>query len=281
MEPELQERRFAAWGQTLAGWFKPGEGVPVLALHGWLDNANSFLSLAQHLDNPVLALDFAGHGYSDHRPPDAATHYVDHVRDVLAVADDMQWPEFVLLGHSMGAGVACLFAGTFPERVTRLVLLEGLGPPSTDGDQAPETLRKAISDMHALPDKRKPVYASFEDAVQARTSGFGGLDEDSCRRLCQRGLEQVPGGWTWRADSRLRLTSSLRLTEQQVEGFLRAIRVPTLLVTADGGMGGNGMFDHRQEWVSQMRVEQIPGRHHVHMEDASSVAALVSAFLTE
>jgi pimeloyl-ACP methyl ester carboxylesterase len=281
MANDMQERRFSAWGQTLAGWFRPGEGTPVLALHGWLDNANSFCALARHLPNPLLAMDFAGHGYSDHRPDGAATHYVDHVRDVLAVADDMQWKRFILLGHSMGAGVASLFAGSFPERLEKLVLLEGLGPPTTAGESAAATLRKAIDDMLALPDKKKPVYARFDDAVQARTAGFGGLDPDSCRLLCERGLEQVPGGWTWRTDARLRLTSSLRLTEDQVEGFMRAITVPTLLVTAEQGMGGNGMFDHRTAWLSDLEQVRLPGRHHVHMEQAAAVAAPVARFLAQ
>lgn len=274
-----QERRFAAWGQTLSGWFKPGEGEPILALHGWLDNANSFLELAARLPNPVLAMDFAGHGYSEHRPGEVATHYIDHVRDVLAVADDMQWDSFVLLGHSMGAGVAALFAGTFPDRVSRLVLLEGLGPPSTDSDKTPETLRKAITDMTALADKQKPVYAAFDDAVQARTAGFGGLSEAASAQLCQRGLEQTPGGWTWRTDPRLRLTSSLRLTEAQIEGFLRAISSPVLLVVAEQGMGGLGTFDHRLDWLASVKVERLPGRHHVHMEDADAVANAIVAFL--
>lgn len=279
MDNDIQERRFSAWGQTLAGWFRPGQGTPILALHGWLDNANSFRALAEHLPNPLLAMDFAGHGYSDHRPQGAATHYVDHVRDVLAVADDMQWSQFILMGHSMGAGVASLFAASFPERLEKLVLIEGIGPPTTAGESAAETLRKAIDDMLALPSKKKPVYACFDDAVQARTAGFGGLDEASCRLLCERGLEQVPGGWTWRTDARLRLTSSLRLTEAQVEGFLRAISVPTLLVTADKGMGGNGMFDHRLEWIASLERIQLPGRHHVHMEDAAGVAQPVLRFL--
>ena len=277
MRPE--ERRFAAWGQTLAGWFKPGQGIPVIALHGWLDNANSFQPLAGHLGNPVLALDFAGHGFSDYRPEGAATHYVDHVRDVLAVADDMQWPEFILLGHSMGAGVACLFAGTFPERVSKLVLIEGLGPPTTPGAEAPDTLRKAIADMQALPGKQKPVYGHFDDAVKARMAGFGGLDEAASRLLCERGLEQVPGGWTWRTDARLRLSSSLRLTEEMVEGFLRAIKSPTLLVTGEQGMGGNGMFDHRTGWLAGLTIEQLPGRHHLHMESPQALAASIGAFL--
>ena len=277
MQPE--ERRFAAWGQTLAGWFKPGTGMPILALHGWLDNANSFLPMAEQLANPFLALDFAGHGYSDYRPEGAATHYVDHVRDVLAVADDMQWQQFILLGHSMGAGVACLFAGTFPERLHKLVLIEGLGPPTTPGQEAPATLRKAIADMQALPEKQKPVYGQFDDAVRARMEGFGGLGEEASRLLCERGLEQVPGGWTWRTDARLRLASSLRLTEDMVEGFLRAITTPTLLVLGEQGMGGHGMFDHRRDWLADITVERLAGRHHLHMESPTPMAAVIKSFL--
>ncbi|HAS30592.1 MAG TPA: alpha/beta hydrolase, partial [Alcanivorax sp.] len=102
------ERRFRAYGQELAGLQWPGEGEPVLALHGWLDNAASFQPLAEPLGHPLVALDFAGHGHSEHRPRHQATHYVDHVRDVLAVADQLGWDRFVLVGHSMGAGVACL-----------------------------------------------------------------------------------------------------------------------------------------------------------------------------
>src|SRR5690606_3948749 len=104
-----EERRIEAWGLPLAGRFWPGEGTPILALHGGLDNANSFLPLAAHLGQPLFALDFAGHGKSAARPLNTAIHYIDNVRDVLAAADALGWQRFVLLGHSMGAGVASLF----------------------------------------------------------------------------------------------------------------------------------------------------------------------------
>ena len=273
------ERRFHVYGQDLAALQWDGEGLPILALHGWLDNAASFLPLAGKLPNPMVALDFAGHGHSDHRPADLATHYVDHVRDVLAVADALGWQRFVLMGHSMGAGVACLFAGTFPERVEKLVLIEGLGPPATAGDDAPDTLRKAIEQMLTLPGKRKPVYADPEQAVAARLPALGGLEEASARLLCERGLEPVEGGWTWRADARLRLTSSLRLTEDQVEGFVRAIRAPTLLILGDQGLGGDGRFDHRIAWLADVTVGRLPGRHHLHMDDPAPVATEIGAFL--
>jgi len=288
-ERASKEMRFPAWGQTIAARLWPSEGaddgavadLPVIALHGWLDNANSFAPLAARLKNPILAIDAAGHGYSDHRPEQAATHYIDHVRDVIAVADAQGWDKFILLGHSMGAGVACLLAATFPERVQRLLLIEGLGPPSTAEDKVAESLRKAIDGMAALASKRKPVYPSPDAATEARMGGFGGLDKASAALLCERGLGEVSGGWTWRTDARLRLPSSLRLSEAQIEGFIRAIVAPTLLILGEQGMGGSGLFDHRVAWVNAVTVKRLSGRHHLHMENASAVAEVIASFLRE
>lgn len=276
-----QERRFSGWTESLAALEKPGDEqqLPILALHGWLDNAASFLPLMGELEARFVALDFAGHGYSGHRPQGAATHYIDHVRDVLTVLDQLGWQRCILLGHSMGAGVASLFAGTFPERVAKLVLIEGLGPPSTEPAAAAQTLRQAITDMIALPGKQKPVYAERQQAVLARTRGFGGLSVECAALLSERGLETCPDGVTWRSDARLRLTSSLRLSEAQVEGFLRAIVAPTLLVLGDQGMAGVAQVEPRLEWLRQVSVVSLPGRHHLHMETPAAVAAAIRQFL--
>lgn len=275
-----KEIEFQAYGLTLAGLHWEGEGEPILALHGWLDNAASFEPLAAHLGRPMVALDISGHGHSDHRPNEVATHLVDHVRDVKAVVDQLGWERFTLMGHSMGAGIACLFSAACPERVSRLVLIEGLGPPTTEPGEVASTLRKAIDDMAALASKKKPVYADIADAVKARTRGFGGLGHEASALLVARGLMPVEGGWTWRADSRLRLTSSLRLTEEQVEGFIRAIKAPTCLITGSEGMGGSGMFDHRVEWLEDVEVVRLTGRHHLHMERPQEVADAITHFLS-
>ncbi|MCE7508535.1 alpha/beta fold hydrolase [Alloalcanivorax xenomutans] len=279
-----EERRFSAYGQTLAALYWDGphaeeEREPILALHGWLDNAASFLPLSAHLNRPMVALDFAGHGHSEHRPAELATHYVDHVRDVLAVADQLGWDRFVLMGHSMGAGVACLFAATFPERVSKLVLIEGLGPPATPANEVVSTLRTAIDQMHSLPEKRKPVYAHQDDAVAVRRPALGGLETESARLLCERGLVAVEGGWTWRTDMRLRIASSVRFTEEQVEGFVRAIEAPTLLILGENGLAGEVKFEHRFDWLRDARRVILPGRHHLHMDTPEPVAAEIQGFL--
>lgn len=278
MKPK--EIQFQVYGQTLTALQWEGEGEPILALHGWLDNAASYVPLSERLGRPLVALDFSGHGHSQHRPNEVATHLVDHVRDVKVVADLLGWQRFTLMGHSMGAGIACLFAATFPERVSRLVLIEGLGPPTTESGEVALTLRKAIDDMAALANKKKPVYPDIADAVEARTRGFGGLSHDASALLVERGLMPVDGGWTWRADSRLRLTSSLRLSEAQVEGFIRAIEAPVCLILGEQGMGGNGMFDHRVAWLRSVEVVRLAGRHHLHMEAPEEVAKTISRFLS-
>jgi len=279
LQRTAQEKTFDAWGLTLAARYWPGEGMPIVALHGWLDNANSFVPLAEHLPNPILAMDFAGHGLSAHRPDGVATHFADHVRDVLALLDDAGLEKCILLGHSMGAGIATLFAATFPERVDKLVLVEGIGPMSGEPGEGPNQLRRSIDETQALAGKQKPCYTKFDGAVTARTRGFGGLSEACSALLCERGLVQTEQGWTWRSDARLRVASSLRMTEPQVEAFLRAIQAPTLLVVGEQGMGGNGMFDHRTHWIASLQVVRLPGRHHLHMESPQPVANAIKAFI--
>src|SRR5258705_12818297 len=95
---------------TAKTWGDP-MSAPTFALHGWLDNADSFDRLAPLLPElDLVALDFAGHGFSSHRP--AGVHYTSllDVQDVVAVANDLGWEQFNLIGHSMGAAVAAKLA---------------------------------------------------------------------------------------------------------------------------------------------------------------------------
>ena len=113
--------------ELAAHLFGPPDGKPVIALHGWLDNAMSFSRLAPKLAGlRIVALDFAGHGHSAHRAEGASYLLWDYALDVLMVAEQLGWERFSLLGHSMGAIVSVLLAGALPERIERLALIDGL-----------------------------------------------------------------------------------------------------------------------------------------------------------
>lgn len=265
--------------ELAAHLYGPEDGVPVIALHGWLDNAASFARLAPLLPGlRIVALDFAGHGHSDHRPPGGSYAIWDYAHDVLQVAEQFGWQRFSLLGHSMGAIVSVLLAGAMPERIERLALIDGLIPYTGEADTAPQKLGEALKAQLALAGKSKPVYAEFDRAVQARMRGVGAVSREAAELLAQRGLMPVPGGYTWRTDSRLTLPSPLRLTQAHALAFVRSLQCPATLVMAQQGML------LAQPSITQLvanlpiDVVQLPGGHHLHLDDDSGAGLVADCF---
>ena len=103
---------------------------PVLCLHGYLDNAASFLPLIQQIaqenellpNRRIIALDWPGHGHSDHRSVGAHYHFFDYVSDLVALFELNNWQAIDIVAHSMGAMIASAFAAAFPEKVKSLEL---------------------------------------------------------------------------------------------------------------------------------------------------------------
>lgn len=248
---------------------------PVLALHGWLDNAASFDRLAPLLpDWRIVALDLPGHGHSDHRPAGSRYHFFDFVADVLAAADVSGWQRFDLLGHSLGAAIAGCLAAAVPERVGRLMLLDGLGPLAEPPEQAPIRLTRALNEQQRPPNGPR-VYPDIEQAVRARQQATE-LSPEAARILVERGIRTVPGGVAWRSDPRLLRTSPSYMTEEQVRALLAAIRAPTLLIKArDGFLRKRPSLAGRLSVVPTLDIVELPGGHHLHLENPEPVAEVL------
>jgi Predicted hydrolases or acyltransferases (alpha/beta hydrolase superfamily) len=252
---------------------------PLLALHGWLDNAGSFALLAPLLARHfrVIALDLPGHGHTDHLAPGASYHYLDYVRVVLAAADAMRLDRYTLLGHSLGAGVAALAAAAMPERIERLLLIEGLGPLGDDGSHTLQRFRDALT-SHG--DNRKPlrVFRDIEQAVSAR-SMVGGLPAELARPIVERGLIETEGGWRWRSDPQLTRPSAVRLAEPQVHALLRGIAAPTALLLAQPATAylPSALMQARATCVANIRVNNLDGGHHLQLEHPAAVAEWINA----
>lgn len=261
-----------AWG--------PADGLPTLALHGWLDNAASFDRLAPLLPEcRVVAVDMPGHGLSDHRPEAATYHFVDWVMDVAAILEALGWQRCILIGHSMGGAIACIFAGTMPDRVSHLAAIEGLGPLAATPDESPERLARAAMARSRWQGREPPVYADRASAAR-RVVQATGLSEEAAAILVARGTREVQGGVTWRSDPRLRGVSPLRLTEEHVQAFLRRITAQSLLVVAEQGMPFDPELGRqRVACVQKIRVETLAGGHHVHLENPDAVAGAMRQLL--
>lgn len=262
-------------------WGEP-DAPPLLALHGWLDNAGSFAFLAPRLAEHfrLIALELPGHGHSSHLPAGISYHYVDYVSAVLSAADALELERYSLLGHSLGAGIASLAAAATPQRMDRLYLIEGLGPLGDDGSETLQRFRKAFAGNSGS-GKSMRIFESIEQAISARTMASG-LRADLAHPIVERGLKAVDGGYRWRSDPRLTRPSAVRLAEGQIRALLSGIDAPTALLLAQPTTPylPDTLMSARAALVPRIAVTSMRGGHHLHLEHPDAVAAWLVAHAT-
>jgi pimeloyl-ACP methyl ester carboxylesterase len=256
-------------------------GAPkVLALHGWLDNAASFVPLAPLLQGiELVAPDLPGHGRSVHLPQGADYSFAGAVNSVLDIADALGWERFALLGHSMGAGIGSLVAAACPQRVERFVAIEALGALAESPERTVTRLRDAIAAMRNVARKPLRVFPDIDTAIRARMQ-VNALDEPTARLLVERGLAMVEGGHAWSSDPRLTLPTTIRMTEPQVLALVRGIECPTVVIHADPAQPylPDDLRRTRASALPHGRLLVLPGGHHLHMEQPQAVAAAIGDF---
>ena len=269
-------------------WGEPG-APRVLALHGWLDNAASFVPLAAEFERigtrvDLVAPDLPGHGRSAHLPPGADYSFAGALHAALDVADALGWERFALLGHSMGAGIASLVAAGAPARVQRLLAIEALGALPEAPENTARRLREAVAATRALPGKRLRVFPDLEPAVRARMQA-NGLGEAAARLLVERGVRAARGddgaaGYEWSSDPRLTLPTMVRMTEAQVRNLVAGIECPTRVVYADPPQPylPEPLRSEHARLLPDGELVILPGGHHMHMEDPAAVAAAIGDF---
>lgn len=291
-QPKFDEVQFPLSTLTLAAkvW-GPADGAPVIALHGWMDNANSFAPLAPLLpDIRLVALDLAGHGRSDHRPGRNPYYIWEYALDVVDVADALGWERFGLLGHSLGGGIATIVAGMVPERVDRLVLIENVGPVAADPEKVGEHLLKARRAEQGVvktlqrqaENPGRARFANTDEAVERRTlvSPFQ-LTREATATLIERGTRAVPDGFAWSHDQRLTLPSAVRMTKAQLHFLIAQIAAPTDLILGNDGLfmdeKRKPLMDERLPLFQKLNQHILTGGHHLHMDEgAEPIAQIVN-----
>lgn len=265
----------------IAGLRNGREGAPrVLALHGWLDNAASFVPLAPYLDDlDLVAIDLPGHGRSAHLAPGADYSFAYALHSVLDAADALGWERFALLGHSMGAGIASLVAAGCPQRIERGVFIEALGALAEVPERTVERMREAVAATRALPGKKLRVFPDLAPAVQARMKA-NGLSEPVARLLVERGVAAVEGGYVWSSDPRLTLPTMTRMTEPQIRNLVAGIECPAKAIFADPAQPylPDPLRRERVALMPRGELVVLAGGHHMHMEQPQEVAAAIGDF---
>ena len=258
-----------------------GQAKKVLCLHGWLDNANSFVPMMPHLQKAeVVAIDLPGHGRSDHHNTGFPYTIASYAHRVLQVADVLGWNSFHLMGHSLGGSIVPICAVIAAEKIASLVMIDALGPLSERAEQLPERLKRFHDDFNNSTKHRGRTYASADLAVEARLSATKMLPT-SAKLIVERQLIETDEGYQWRFDRQLRLASAAYYTEPQVQEILKAVQCPVLCVIAvDGYIVNREEMDSRLAMLKNKTVQKIAGFHHLHMDSPEAVANVVNEFLS-
>jgi len=257
----------------------------LVLLHGWGDCGASFQFLVDELpdDRFVVAPDWRGFGRSHHRCE--SYWFPDYVADLDVLLACYQPDTPVdLLGHSMGANVAGLYAGIFPERVRRFVNVEGFGLADSDPGNAPANYRRWIESARVKP--AYSTYRTFDELAARIAKRSPAMSRDRALFVAQHWAEQRPDGTVvLRADPAHKLPNAVQYRRAEAEACWQRVSAEVLLV-----MGENTDFRAElRDWIDPDASRHpfrgapavvVPGAGHmVHFEAPAALAAAVGPFL--
>jgi len=256
----------------------------ILFLHGWLDNAASFIPLFKQLkpedieDYQVVAIDLPGHGASSHKSKDSHYHFIDWVYDILVLFEANNWSDVHIVGHSMGGMIGSSFAAAFPEKVKSLTLIDSIGMIYGDEKDSTSSLRKGMLSRLDKNTKNKKNL-STERAAKARML-ISDLKYEHAHIIVSRNILVNGSDCQWRSDRKLNRVSPSRLSLTQCKQLVSDIKSPVQIIYASDGLA---FIKKNLILFSSLmpckKITELQGGHHVHMEKPAEVAKLINKFV--
>jgi pimeloyl-ACP methyl ester carboxylesterase len=267
-------------------WGNPEKPL-LLLVHGGRDHARSWDWVARDLraDYHVIAPDLRGHGDSAWSVGSSYA-LTDFVLDIAQLVEAVGEYPMTIIGHSLGGAVSLLYTGTFPERVAKLVAIEGLGPPPAvlsqlQGVPGWQRVRDWVERMQKIAGRQPRRYPSIDAAARRMQDENAFLSEEQARHLTIHGVARNEDGtYTWKFDNYVRAFSPTRLGEEEVMELRRRIACPVLLVRGTESWASDPAIDGRVRPFSDARVANVEGAGHwVHHDRLDEFMRLVRGFL--
>jgi len=279
-------------------WGAPtSEQPPLVLLHGWMDCGASWqfvvdaLSDALLQSRTILAPDWRGFGATRPTTPCDSYHFVDYLGDLEALLNHYAGEQPVdLVGHSMGGNVAMMYAGVRPERIRRLVNLEGFGLPATQPAQAPQHIAHWLDQLGQWQrgDLALKDYDSAEGVARRLMKTNPRLPADKAAWLARHwAKEDTQGRWHIQGDAAHKVTSALPYRADETLALYAAISAPVLAVQADGTDLAKWWQDRytlteyhqRLQHVRNCRTAVVADAGHMlHHDQPQAVAELITDF---
>ena len=278
------------WGDgTLAGATRP----PLVLVHGWMDVGASFqflvdaLAAEEGFERWVIAPDWRGFGLTEPQPATDSYWFPDYLGDLEALLDALKLERIDLVGHSMGGNVVMSYAGVRPQRIRKLVNLEGFGLPRTEPRHAPKRLAQWLDSLKE--DQTLRDYASQDEVAARLMKNNPRLSADKAAWLAPhwsrrdaRGRHVILGD-----PAHKRPNPTLYRVEEHLETW-KLITAPLLWVEGDstdtsmwwGHRYSKGEFHERLNVVAQAERHVLADcGHMLHHDQPAALATLLARFL--
>jgi pimeloyl-ACP methyl ester carboxylesterase len=264
----------------------PGErDEPLVLLHGWLDSSDTFQFLVDAMSDrhAFAAPDWRGFGRTEW--PADGYWFPDYLGDLDALLDQLSpGVPVTLAGHSMGGNIAMLFAGVRPERVHRVVCIEGFGLPRTHSEEAPGRYREWLRQLREPPEfAHFPSLEAFAHLLSRRNPR---LRPDRARFIARAWTTPAPdGGLRMLADPAHKRLNAVLYRREEAEACWREIIAPVLYVVAGQSealarVGPDARYESMASLVRRLESCRIEDASHmVHHERPVELAHAIEAFL--
>ncbi len=248
---------YADWGNA---------GAPLLLLvHGGRDHCRSWDLIARSLQPHfhVLAPDLRGHGDSDWAKGGSYA-LAEYVYDLSRLVRSTGAGKVTLVGHSMGGMVSLIYAGTFPEQVSALVVLDGV-TVMPDAKRAPahERVAKWIGQLDKLENREPRRYATIEEAGAQMRVHNTRLPPELAQHLATHGVRRnADDTYSWKFDPYQRAAAPHRLLPDDHVSLWSRIACPTLLLGAEESFLESSKAKGLERYFPRARSETIAGAGH-------------------
>ncbi len=267
--------RVSEWGDAAS---------PVtLILHGWLDQGASWEPVASALSaagHRIVAPDHRGHGLSEHAPSHSHYHFPDYIADLDRLITALKISSFSLLGHSMGGTIASIYASLFPEKIRKLVLVEGLGVRDEKPEASLKRYRSHIRQRRSAT-QHKPM-ADLSAAADRLLDRNPLLLPERARFLASRMTRQHDAGLVWTWDPRHRDRSASSMPASRYAHILQQLQVPTTFVS--GTDSPYGRWADVQGRLGEIKVLtghlNIKGGHSLHFDNPAGLSEALLRILS-
>ncbi|KAI5753367.1 hypothetical protein M8J77_026246 [Diaphorina citri] len=273
---------------------------PVLCLHGILDNCNTFDRLLPLLPPCFfyICLDFAGHGLSSHLPPGFQDNALIFVKTVERAVRHLGLSKFIIMGHSYGGRTGVLYASMFPEKVTKLILLDTIGFGYVHLNETQGLFRRnihlALNVEHALATKQRPKY-TYEDLINRVIAGRSRQDSSFKREAAEivlaRHIEKVPNEdkYYYTPDQHCKFYDDFTpgfTLEQLKYLYTKHIKCKVLIIICSESYekhNANNYRDLLSVWKTKpgTEIHYVEGNHDVHINEPQRINKFVETFLLD